>query len=73
MDEATSPVTHVGIGAYTTAMVKIGEDLKALADDIVRGDAFYMGDEAHAAAVMLMPRVVQTLPHHPPTQASVLA
>jgi hypothetical protein len=42
-------------------VIEVGEDLEALGNDRVRTLAPDMGDEAHAAAVALVARVVETL------------
>jgi hypothetical protein len=42
-------------------MVQVYEKLEALADDAVGFLTFDVGDKAHAARVMLMPRIVKTL------------
>jgi hypothetical protein len=43
-------------------VIEIGEDMEALGDDVVRPLALHMGDEAHAAAVMLAQRIIKPLP-----------
>jgi hypothetical protein len=40
---------------------QIGEQFQTLADDVVVLPAFDMGDEPHAASVMFVARVIQTL------------
>jgi hypothetical protein len=42
-------------------MVEIDQELEALADDAMGFLAFDVGDKAHAARVMLMPRIVKSL------------
>jgi hypothetical protein len=42
-------------------MVEIDQDLQAARDDLVRFSSFDVGDEADAARIMLVPRVVESL------------
>ena len=56
---APSPVC--GIAAASAAMRQIDEDLDALEDDIVRLVAFDIGDEADAAVIVFILRMIQTL------------
>ena len=49
------------IAAARAAMRQVLQNLQALLHDVVRLDAFDVGDEADAAGVVLEPRIVQSL------------
>ena len=53
------PSPSIGIGADRAAMVEVDEDLQALLDDGVRLAVLHVGDEADAAGVLLVRRVVE--------------
>ena len=55
------PSPAFGIGADSAAMVEIEQDLQAHCDDFVRLGVVHIGDEADAAGVMLVARVIQAL------------
>ena len=42
-------------------MIQVDQKLQTLTDDLVRLRPFDVGDKAHAARVMLVLRIVQTL------------
>jgi hypothetical protein len=54
-------VAHQRIGADGAPVVEVLENLQALLDDFVTLVTLDMGDEADAAGVMLILRVIQTL------------
>ena len=56
---APSPVS--GIAACGSAMGEVDEHLEALADDVVAFFAANAGHEAHAAGIVLIARVIETL------------
>ena len=49
------------VGAGRAAMVEIDQDLQALLEDRVRGAALHVGDDADAAGIALVRRIVETL------------
>ena len=51
-----------GIGAHSPAMGQVLQDAKTLAYDLVALATLYVGDETNPTGVMLVRRVVQTLP-----------
>jgi hypothetical protein len=61
LDQASGAVAHQRIGAYRAPVVEVYEDLEALRDDVVGLPTAHVGDEADAAGVVLVPRVVQPL------------
>ncbi len=61
LDQAARAVAHQRVGADRAAMVEIDQNLQALTDDVVRLHALHMRDEADAARIVLVPRVVQSL------------
>ena len=60
LDQAAGAVAHQRVGADRAAMVEVDQDLQARADDVVRLAALDVGDEADAARVVLVARVVQS-------------
>ena len=56
---APSPVS--GIAARRAAMGEVDENLKALADDLVAFFAADARDKAHAAGIVLIPWMIETL------------
>ena len=54
-------ITHQRVSADGAAMVEVVQDAQALLDDLVALLALDMGDEADAASVVFIGRVVQTL------------
>ena len=61
LNQDAGAVAHQGVGAHRAAMVEIDQKLEPLADNAVGFLAFDVGDKAHAARVMLMPRIVKSL------------
>src|SRR5262249_52049805 len=61
LDQNARAVTGERIGADRAAMLEVHQDLQALADDVVRLDAFAVDNEAHPASVVLAGRIVETL------------
>ena len=54
-------VAHQRIGADGAAMRQVFEHEQAVLDDLVRLHALHMRDEADAAGIMLVARIVETL------------
>ncbi|MCK6391725.1 MAG: hypothetical protein L6Q40_12025, partial [Azonexus sp.] len=61
-NQDTGTVTLQGIGTYGTAVINVLQDQQTLLDDGVTLLAFDMGNKTHAASVVLVGGVVQTLP-----------
>ncbi|MET3246990.1 hypothetical protein ABIE53_003735 [Burkholderia sp. OAS925] len=61
LDQNARAVAHERIGADSAAVVEILQNLQALLDDLVTFLALDMSDEADAAGVMFVLRVVQPL------------
>ncbi|AJX01694.1 hypothetical protein BM45_3124 [Burkholderia mallei] len=61
LDQDARAVAHQRIGADRAAVIEVLEDLQALLDDFVALLALDVSDEADAAGVVLVLRVVQTL------------
>ena len=54
-------VAKRGIGADRAAMVEIDQNLQALLEDVMRLSVLHVGDEADAAGIVLLRRIVETL------------
>ena len=61
LDQYARAVAQQGVGPHRAPVVEVDQDLQALGDDVVGLRALDVGDEADAAGVVLMPRVIQTL------------
>jgi hypothetical protein len=61
LDQDARAVAHQRIGAHSAPVVEVFENLQALLDDLVAFLALDVSDEADAAGVMFVLRVVQTL------------
>ena len=61
LDQAAGAVANQRIGTDRAAMVEVDQNLQALANDLVRFLALDIGDEAHAACIVLVARVVEAL------------
>ena len=61
LDEQACPVRELGIPAHCAAVGEIAQYRETLLDDRMRFLALDMGDKTHAAGVMLVGGVVQTL------------
>ena len=61
LDQDACAVAHQLVCADGAAVVEVLQDLQALLDDVVRLDALDVGDEAHAAGIVLARRVVQAV------------
>ena len=59
LGEDAAAVAELGIGADGAAMVEIAQDLQALLDQPVALAVLHVGDEADAARVLLVARVVE--------------
>ena len=62
LDEDACAVAGVGLGTGGPAVLEVRERVEARADELVAGDALHVGDERHAARVVLEARVVETVP-----------
>ncbi|MNE17902.1 hypothetical protein D3C80_1109020 [compost metagenome] len=54
-------VTHQRVGTDSTAMRQVFQDEQAVLDDLVRLLALHIGNEADAAGIMLVARIIKTL------------
>ena len=61
LDQDARAIAHQRIGADGAPVVEVLENLQALLDDLVAFLALDVSDEADAAGVMLVLRVIQTL------------
>ena len=61
LDQDAGAVAGERVGADGTAVLEVGEDLERVGDDLVRLAALEVGDEADAAGVVLMRRVIEAL------------
>ena len=61
LDENAGAVARLGIAACCSAMGEVDEDLKALADNVVAFFALDAGHEAHAAGIVFIARMIETL------------
>jgi hypothetical protein len=61
LDQDARAVARVLLAAARAAVFEVDENLERLLDDLVRAAALEVNDEAHAAGVVLVRRVVQTL------------
>ena len=61
LHEDAGAVTGLLVASARAAVGEIDEDLERLVDDVVGFDALEVADEAHAAGVALVARVVQSL------------
>ena len=61
LHQHAAAVAGFRIGADGAAMIEIEQDLKTHLDDRMRLAIVHIGDEADAAGVMFVPRVVEPL------------
>lgn len=61
LGEDAAAVAKLGIGTDRAAMVEIVQDLQALLDDRMGLAVLHVGDEADAAGVLLIGRIIETL------------
>ncbi len=61
LDEDAGAVTGFGIATAGATMGKVDQDLDALAHDLVSAHALDAGDEADAAGIVLVARIVESL------------
>ena len=61
LDERAAAVAELGVGAGRAAMVEVDEDLQPATDDVVRLAVAEIRDEADAAGIMLLGRVVEAV------------
>ena len=61
LDEHAAAIARLGVGAGRAAMVEVEEDLQAHRDEIVRLAIMHVRHETHAAGIMLLGRIVETL------------
>src|ERR1700734_3725995 len=64
LDQYPGAVAYQGISAHGAAMIQILQDLQALRDNVMRFSALDVYDEANAARIMLIPRIIKTLSHN---------
>ena len=61
LDQHAAAVAGLRVGAHGAAMIEVVENLQALLDDDVRLAVLHVGDEADAAGVLLIGRIVKAL------------
>ena len=61
LDQAAGAVTHQRIGAHGAAVVQVDQDLQAALDDLVGFAALEVDHKAHAARVLLVTRIIESL------------
>ena len=61
LHEDAAAVAHLGVGADRAAMVEVLEDREALLDDGVALAVLHVGDEADAAGILFVCRIVEAL------------
>ncbi len=61
LDERAAAVAELGVGPGGAAVVEVDEDLQALLQDVMRLAVPHVGDEADAAGIVLLGRVVEPL------------
>ena len=61
LQEDASAVAGLRIGADGAAMLEVAQDAQAIGDDLVALDIVYVGDEADAAGIMLMTRIIEAV------------
>ena len=61
LDQDAGAIARLRIAAAGAAMRQVDQDLNALQDDVVRFPPLDIGDKAHAAGIVLMLRVIETL------------
>ena len=61
LDQDAGAVAHQRIGAHRAAMIEVAQDRQALLDDRVIPAALDVRDETHAAGIVFVTGVVQTL------------
>ena len=61
LHEDAGAVAGVLLAAAGAAVLQVDEDLQRLADDVVRLAVLEIDDEADAAGIVLVARIVQTL------------
>ncbi len=61
LDQDACAVTRLRVATCRPAMSEVDENLEALADNIVALFAANAGDEPHAAGIVLIARMIETL------------
>ena len=61
LNEHAGAVAGQRVGAHRAAVLEVGEDLERVGDDLMRLAALEVGDEADAAGIVLVRRVVKAL------------
>ncbi len=62
LDQDAAAVAHLGVGAHRAAMVEVVRgSTRPLLDDVVRLAVLHVGDEADAAGILLVARIVEAL------------
>jgi hypothetical protein len=61
LDEDARAVAGVLFAAAGASVFEIGEDLNSISNDIVGLARFYIDDKTHAAGIVLVQGVIQTL------------
>ena len=62
LNQQAGAIAHQRIGANGPAVIQIDQDFEALADDLVRLSPLHVGNEANAARIVLVRRVIKALP-----------
>ena len=61
LNQHAAAVAGLGIGAGGAAMVEVEQDLEAHPHDVVRLGVVHVGDEADAAGIVLLGRIVEAV------------
>ena len=70
LHEHARPVAHQRIGSHRAAMGEVFQHGEAVADDLVRLDVLHLGDEADAAGIVFVARIVKPLALRQPARRS---
>src|SRR6185503_3074007 len=61
LNQDAGAISGIGLGAFRAAMQHVDQNLKRLANDVVRLTALYVNNEPDAAAIVLELRIIQAL------------
>ena len=61
LDHDARAVTALMIGAFTAAVFQVFQDIQSIRDDVIRPLSLDIDDEADAAGIMFVGRIIQAL------------
>ena len=61
LQEYAGAVAGLGIGADGAAVLEVAQDAQAIGNDLVALDVMDIGDEADAAGIMLVARIIKSV------------